>query len=192
MKKVTIVFGSPRKNSNTQILVDQAIKGLTEKGVEHEIIYLNDLTMKGCQACYYCKRNDTTECVIKDDMQKVYKALEESDGLIVAAPIYFCEVSAQTRLFVDRLFPYYDMELRPTFPKGKSISFIITQNQANRNHFERHIEDFKMVVSMLGYERKNDLLVENIDKGYKPMVTERPDVMEAAYKMGLDLLTGKL
>jgi putative sterol carrier protein len=45
---------------------------------------------------------------------------------------------------------------------------------------------------MLGYERKNDLLVENIDKGYKPMVTEKPDVMEAAYKIGLDLLTGKL
>ncbi|MCH4886879.1 flavodoxin family protein [Acidaminobacter sp. JC074] len=188
MSKVAIVFGSPRKNSNTHILVDEAIKGLNEKGVDHEILYLNDLNIKGCQACYYCKRNDTTKCVIDDDMQKVYKAMEESDGLIVAAPIYFCEVSAQTRLFVDRLFPYYDMHLQSAFPQGKALSFIITQNQPNKTLFERHINDFKMVVGMLGYERKEDLLVENVDKGYKPMVTERPDMMDKAYKIGLELL----
>lgn len=188
MSKVAIVFGSPRKNSNTQILVNEAIKGLDEKGIEHEIFYLNDLNIKGCQACYYCKRENTTKCAVTDDMQRVYKAMEESDGLIVAAPIYFCEVSAQTRLFVDRLFPYYDMHLQSAFPQGKPISFIITQNQPNRHLFERHIEDFKMVISMLGYERKKDLLVENVDKGYKPMVTERSDIMEKAYKIGLELL----
>lgn len=189
MKKVTLVFGSPRKNSNTQLLVDEAIRGLDEKGIEHEIFYLNDLHIKGCQACYYCKRNDTSDCAIKDDMEKIYQSMEASDGLIIAAPIYFCDVSGQTRLFVDRLFAYYDMDLKPSFPAGKAISFIITQNQPNRTLFEGHIEDFKMVVSMLGYERKKDLLAANVDKGYKPMVTERPDLMKEAYEIGLNLLS---
>lgn len=188
MNKVTIIFGSPRKNSNTHILVEEVIKGLDEKGIDHEVFYLNDLDIKGCQACYYCKREDTTKCVVEDDMQLIYKAMEASDGLIVATPIYFCEVSAQTRLFVDRLFTYYDMQLRSAFPQGKPISFIVTQNQPNRKMFERHIEDFKMVVSMLGYERKEDLLVENVDKGYKTMVTKRADIMEKAYKIGSRLL----
>lgn len=188
MSKVTVVFGSPRKNSNTWILVDQAIKGLNEQGIENEMFYLNDMNIKGCQSCYCCKKNDSTKCLVNDDMQKIYKSMEESDGLIVGSPIYFCEVTAQTRLFIDRLFCYLDINLKSYFPNGKKVGFIITQNLPNRGAFTTHIESFKTVLCMLGYEKTGDLLVEDVNMGYKPLVTKNKIVMNKAYELGKNLL----
>lgn len=186
MSKITVLFGSPRKNSNTQLLVNEALRAVSDH--EIETIYLNDLNIRGCQACYFCKRNDTTKCAVTDDMQQVYQSLESTDALIVATPIYFCDVSAQMKLIVDRLFPYYDMHLRSGFPKGKKVSFIISQNQPNRQAFRRHIDDFEAMFRMLGFRQVEELLVENIDKGYKPMVTENQEIMKKAYNLGLNLV----
>ena len=83
MKKVTILIGSPRKNGSTCILAAEAERGLIEQGIATEIIFLNDLKIKGCQACYWCKKNDVAECAVKDDMQKIHNLLQESDGIIV-------------------------------------------------------------------------------------------------------------
>ena len=188
MKKVAIIFGSPRKNSNTHILVKEAQKGLSDKGIDSEIFFLNDMDIKGCQACYYCKTKDTTECALKDDMQKIYKAIEQWDGIIVATPIYFCDVTAQTKLWLDRLFPYIDMNINSKLPKGKKCGFIFTQNQPNPNLFLEHINTFKNVIQMIGFDLRGDMLAYNLDKDTKPMVTEKKDFMQKAYDLGKNLL----
>lgn len=69
MTKVTILIGSPRKNGSTAILAREAIKGLAEKEVETELVFLNDLNLRGCQACYFCKTHDVAACAVNDDMQ---------------------------------------------------------------------------------------------------------------------------
>ena len=65
------------------------------------------------------QENNTTTCVLKDDMRKIHQALEDSEGLIVATPIYFAGVTAQTKTWVDRMFPYIDMKLNSRLPKGQ-------------------------------------------------------------------------
>ena len=57
MTKVSIFIRSPRKNGSTAILAEEARRGLKEQGVETELVFLNDLKFRGCQACYYCKKN---------------------------------------------------------------------------------------------------------------------------------------
>ncbi len=105
-KKVVVIFEGPRKESNTHILVKEALKGLDDSGAKSEVIFLNDLNFRGCQSCKYCKANDTTDCAIKDDMRTVHKAMEQSDGIIVASPVFFGSVTAQTKAWIDRLYPY--------------------------------------------------------------------------------------
>ena len=60
----------PLKNGSTAILGEEARRGLKEQGVETEFVFSNDLKFRGCQACYYCKKNDVAACAVKDDMQK--------------------------------------------------------------------------------------------------------------------------
>jgi multimeric flavodoxin WrbA len=188
MKKAVIVFGSPRKNSNTHLLVQEAQKGLADSGVANEIFFLNDMKIKGCQACYHCKKNDSTVCVIHDEMSKIHQAMETGDGLIVATPIYFAGVTSQTKTWLDRMFPYIDMNLGPKLPKGKKAAFIFTQNQPNAAIFSAAITTFQAVMNILGYETKGSLLACNLNQGYKPMVTEDRDLMQKAYDLGKCLL----
>src|SRR5512137_1312074 len=127
MKKVTILIGSPRKKGSTATLADESARALNEQGIPTETVFLNDLKIKGCQACYWCKKNDVAECAVKDDMQTVHRLMQESDGIIVASPIYFLGVTAQTKAWLDRMFPYIGMDLKPKMPAGKNVSFIFTQ-----------------------------------------------------------------
>lgn len=127
--KATILIGSPRKNGSTAILAEEAGKGLIEKEVETEFFFLNDLNSRGCQACYYCKKHDITACAVNDDIQTIHRLMQESDGLIIATPIYFAGVTAQTKAWLDRLFPYISMNLSPKLPASKKVSFIFTQKE---------------------------------------------------------------
>jgi multimeric flavodoxin WrbA len=187
-KNVVVIFGSPRKNGNTHILVEEACQALSSRGIGHEIFFLNNLKIQGCQACYYCKRKNVAECAIQDDMQMIYAAIKKSDGLLIASPIYFGGVTAQTKLWVDRMFPFIDMNVRSLMPKSQPAAFIFTQNQPRPGLFANYIAGFKEMVGYLGFAPKGSLLACDLDKGYKPMVTENPELMRQAYALGHDLL----
>jgi multimeric flavodoxin WrbA len=184
MKKVAILFGSPRKNSNTHLLVEEARRGLADSGAESTIFFLNDMKIRGCQACYYCKRNKITDCAVKDDMQSIYRAVIESDGIIVASPIYFGEVTAQTKACIDRMFPFIGMDVNSLLPKGKKMACIFTQNQPNAEFFERYIDGFMTALGYIGFEKGEMLLACDLDKNFKPMVTENKEMMDRAYSLG--------
>ena len=80
------------------------------------------------------------------------------------------------------------MNLGAKLPKGKKVAFIFTQNQPNSNLFSTAIKTFQAVMNILGYETKGSLLACNLNKGYKPMVTEDKDLMQKAYDLGKHLL----
>lgn len=188
MKKVTILIGSPRKNGSTRVLAAEAERGLKEQGIATELIFLNDLKIKGCQACYYCKKNDVAECAVKDDMQEIHQLLQESDGIIVASPIYFAGVTAQTKIWLDRLFPYIGMDLSPKLPKSKKVSFIFTQNQPDARLFETPIATFMHMVGLTGLSVKDHMIACDLDAGVKPPVTEKKEFMRKAFLIGKELL----
>lgn len=188
MKKALILIGSPRKKGSTAILAAEAERGLKELGVETTTVFLNDKEIRGCQACYWCKRNDLAACAVKDDMQHVHQLLQESDGVIVASPIYFSGVTAQTKAWLDRMFPYMNMNLVPKLPKTKKVSFIFTQNQPDERLFRKGIEAFMFAVGLSGMTVKDYLIGCNLDAGTKPPVEEHQDLMERAYQIGKNLI----
>lgn len=188
MKKAVVIFGSPRKNSNTAILVNEALRGMEESGIQAEIFYLNQMKLKGCQACYHCKETRTAECKIKDDMGRIMAAINAADGILVATPIYWGYVTAQTKTWLDRMFPYIDMSLGSLLPGGKTASFIITQNQANPGLFVPAIESFKMMLNYVGFNIGQTLIANDLDQGSKPMASENQVFMQKAYEIGRYLL----
>lgn len=100
--KILALLGSPRKKGNTETLLDQALEGVLEKLPNAEIkkVHLNDMTIVPCQSCGGCLK--TGSCVRNDDMSDIYSDLGDSDILILASPVYFGMVSAQTKAVIDR------------------------------------------------------------------------------------------
>ena len=94
------ILGSPRIGGNVDLLLDAALQGAQEAGATVEKIVLNDLSIRPCQACGGC--NETGRCVLRDDMDQVYAALARLDGLVLATPVYFGGVTAQTKAMIDR------------------------------------------------------------------------------------------
>lgn len=104
MYKILAVIGSPRKNGNTDILVDNVLAGVDKNNFETEKVYLGDLNFRGCIGCEGCSK--TNKCVIKDDMQVVYDKIDKADAIVLGSPTYFYNVSSLTKMFLDRLYAY--------------------------------------------------------------------------------------
>lgn len=102
--KVLGVVGSFRKNGNTDTLVNKVLEGVKSCGIGTECIYLSDFNFKDCIGCEGCAK--TNKCVIKDEMQDIYRLLEESDGIVLGSPTYFYNVTGDIKKFLDRLYCY--------------------------------------------------------------------------------------
>ena len=92
--------GSPRKNGNTELLLKEVIKGVEDAERSVQIYNLNVMNIKPCQDCGGC--NETGECIFRDDMDQIYDAIRSAHRIIVASPIFFFALSAQTKLMIDR------------------------------------------------------------------------------------------
>jgi multimeric flavodoxin WrbA len=98
--KIIAFNGSPRKNGNTEILLKETVRGIQDSGSTVDIFHLNLMKIKPCQDCGSC--NETGKCVFKDDMEKAYDAIRKADRIILASPIFFFALSAQSKLMIDR------------------------------------------------------------------------------------------
>jgi len=107
-KKILILLGSPRKKGNSTALAGQIAKGAESAGAEVETVYLNGMEIKPCQGCYACKKENAKGCVVDDDMQSLYPKVVASDALVIATPVYWFNMTAQTKIFMDRLFGLFD------------------------------------------------------------------------------------
>jgi multimeric flavodoxin WrbA len=103
-KKILVLLGSPRKKGNSATLADQIIAGVESVGATAEKIFLHGKAISPCQACYACQRPDSEGCAIDDEMQPIYGKLIEAHGWVIASPVYWFSMSAQTKLFLDRCF----------------------------------------------------------------------------------------
>jgi multimeric flavodoxin WrbA len=109
--KVLGIVGSPRREGNTEILVREALLAAGDAGAETEIVLLHGKTIAPCDGCHTCFQ--TGFCKIKDDMQPIYKQMEEADAIIFGSPVYFQNVTAQAKAVMDRTFQYLaDMRLK--------------------------------------------------------------------------------
>ena len=100
--KVLAISGSPRKQGNTEILLNEALKGAGSEGAEAELYSVSGKRIEPCDACLSCRK--TGKCHIDDDMQDLYKKMLEADGVIFGTPIYLYAMTAQTKAIMDRTF----------------------------------------------------------------------------------------
>jgi len=101
--KVVAVNGSARKNGNTAMLVEAVFAPLRAAGIECEMIELRGKDIRGCTACGKCSEKKDGRCYgRKDDGNAVIEKMGSADGLILASPVYFADVSTEMKAIMDR------------------------------------------------------------------------------------------
>jgi multimeric flavodoxin WrbA len=122
---IIAVMGSPNKNGNTATLLSHYLAGVVKKYKDAKIddIILNELHIETCQACNACKIAEDHLCKIKDDMTKLYDKVLAADVIILASPIYWWNMTAQMKTFIDRL---YALDFAKDALKGKKLVFLTT------------------------------------------------------------------
>lgn len=115
--KVLILSGSPRKNGNTALAINEMVTVFSEEGVEAEVINLGGEAIRGCVACGACGK--TGRCAIDDIVNEISPKFKEADGLVIASPVYYASANATLVACLDRLF--YSSHFDKTMKVGASV-----------------------------------------------------------------------
>jgi multimeric flavodoxin WrbA len=189
MVRILAIYGSPRHEGNTALLLKKAVQGAIEAGAEVEEVVLRDLNMSPCLENYGCK--ETGRCVIQDDFQKLYDQLIACQVLMLASPVFFYAVSAHTKILMDRCqslwVKRYWLEKTPigrhsTPRKGLLISVGATKG---KRLFDGTLLSIRYLFDILDVELWRSLLYRGLD--LKGDVLEHPEYLDEAYRAGKEL-----
>ena len=100
--KVVAYNGSPRTNGNTSKLLQVMFEELNKEGIETVEVNVGKNGCAGCMGCGACKKNANNKCIIDDVFNEYYKEVIDADGVILASPVYYADVTGQMKCFIDR------------------------------------------------------------------------------------------
>lgn len=95
--------GSPRKDGNTFTLLSHLFEELHKEGIKTELVQMADHAIHGCISCFKCFENRDHRCAVKNDAANLYiEKLEAAQGIVLASPVYFQDVTAEMKALIDR------------------------------------------------------------------------------------------
>lgn len=183
--KVLALYGSPRKDGNTSRLLQELVRGARERGADTTEIAICDLTIQPCVADYSCGK--TGRCFIQDDMVAIYNHFEKNDYIVVAAPIFFYNVNAQTKTVIDRsqaLWARKYLLKQPVTNGGikKKGIFISVGATKGSKLFDGTLLTIKYFFDAVGAVLFKSLLYKNIDAAGD--IVQHPTALREAYDLG--------
>ncbi|KAB3524435.1 flavodoxin family protein [Alkaliphilus serpentinus] len=185
MKNVVGIVGSPTKDGNVSTLLNQILKGAADSGAQTKIYHLNEMNIKGCQGCRDCLKEGI--CSTEDDMEEILRAIIGADAVIIGSPIYIWQVSGQTKVFMDRLYPMIDEKHKPRYG-SKKLVMAYTQAAPFKFIFGKYYRYMRKVFNAMGLKHVKDIVVTKcfeIDA-----VAKNKKAMEKAYDIGMALSLG--
>jgi multimeric flavodoxin WrbA len=189
--KVLGILGSPRREGNTEILLDEALRGASDHGGLCEKIILRDLKITPCLEIYKCAEDGV--CAIQDEMQGLFPKIIQAERLLLASPIFFYSVPALAKAMIDRCQSLwakkYILKL-PVSPiaerKGVFISVAATRG---KKLFDGVRLTVKYFFDAIDVAYSDELFVRGADE--KGEVRDQPEALKAAYDLGQRLVTDK-
>jgi multimeric flavodoxin WrbA len=133
--KVLAVCGAANKWRNTATMLKNAFDGaMSVPGASGEFVWLYDLDFRGCVGCHSCKLLDERKfarCAMEDGLTPVLEKAVDADAILIGSPIYFGDVTGETRSFLERLlFPgiTYNKDHATTYTKRPRVGWVFTMN----------------------------------------------------------------
>jgi len=185
MAKVVGIYGSPRKDGNTDLLLDRALQRCQEHRDDIHKVYVRDLDIAGCKGCDGCAK--TGICIVNDDMQNVYNLIDDADVIIVSSPIFFYGLPSQIKALIDRgqamwwrrrIDNYNINNKNTTKGKGYLISVGATRG---KNLFECAKLTARYFFDALGIRFEGGCFFQGIES--RAEIKEHPEALQEAYDL---------
>ena len=184
-KLVLILTASPRENGNSTILALKAAEGVKNGGGEADVVSIGRLNIAPCNACDVCITSPEKGCIIEDDMQPLYQKIKDAKGILFATPVYWFNVSAQMKSFIDRAYAiqgedYYVFT-------GKDVGVVLTYGDSDvfNSGGINAIRSFQDIFSYVNA----DLVGMVYGSAYKAgEVLNNEDLLQKAYTLGEKLV----
>ncbi len=183
----TLIFlGSPRRKGNTHLLVEAVIEGILQENerCRTDVVHLPQLDIHPCIGCGTCSREGN--CIFEDDMPALYEKIDRADRIVIASPIYFYGVTAQTKVFIDRCQTLWSRKylLKQRHPerdrrRGYLISVAATSGE---RLFDGAILTSRYVLDAMDCPLAGELTVPGADS--KGIVGRDAEIMAAARRFG--------
>jgi len=176
--KILALNGSARKKGNTDILIDEILKGSKEKGHRSEKLYLYDYKILPCRDCRDCKKGNYV-CTLNDGMKKIYPKMEKADLIIFGTPNYWNGPSAKMKLLIDRM--------RPFVPSKKLIGkkwVVVSPSGEGPKSSRLLVEMLRLSCDYLGMKYAGKILAKAYEKGE---ILENQKALKKAFEFGRSL-----
>lgn len=183
-----LFLGSARKGGNTEALLRQIIQGIEQYHGEYTFYRLPELDIHPCIGCGTCEK--TGECIFKDDMQKIYKSIADADRIIIGSPIYFYNVTAQTKAFIDRCQTLWSRKYLLRQKIGNTVDrrgyFVSVAATRGDKVFEGAKLTVRYGFDAMDCTFTDSLLFRGMDE--RGSVASNPDLMQKAADFGINLI----
>jgi len=174
--KILALIGTPRKESNTDLLVDQILKGSKRGKHTTQKLYLYDYEILPCIDCRGCKKADFV-CTLKDGMKKIYPKMEKADLIIFGTPNYWYGTTGKMKLLIDRMRPF----VANGKLKGKRW-VIVSPSAEGPNSCRLLVEMLHLSCDYLGMIFAGKVLAKAYEKGE---ITKNQKALKKAYELGI-------
>ncbi|HUL23153.1 MAG TPA: SCP2 sterol-binding domain-containing protein [Thermodesulfobacteriota bacterium] len=197
--KILAIQGSPRpKASNTEILLQEFLKGAQSQGAETETVYLKEKEIHSCVGCYTCWAKTPGVCVFKDDMPELLEKVKGCEILVYATPLYNFNVTALLKAFQERLLPLLDPHLIKTgevyrhpqrYAVNRRMVLISTCGFPEVSHFDGFRQVFRHLERNGGAPIIGELLMPGGELlKQKGMEDNVQGVLQTAYRAGVEVI----
>ena len=152
---------------NTDILLEKALEGARAAGAKTKKIHLNNLNISPCQEVEYEEVKENGFSVIEDDIQLIYKSIQECHALILASPIFFGSISAQTKIMIDRFQSVWvskNLRNKRIFTQKKLGVFFCTAASHRKDFFENARFIVRNFFFSINIKYKKDLFCPRVDR----------------------------
>jgi multimeric flavodoxin WrbA len=176
--KILALNGSARKRGNTDILIDQILKGSKKGKHISEKLYLYDYEILPCMDCRDCKKGDYV-CTQNDGMKKIYPKMEKADLIIFGTPNYWNGPTGKTKLLIDRMRPFVPSRKL----KGKKW-VIVSPSAEGPKSCKLLVEMLHLSCDYLGMKFAGKILARAYEKGE---IRKNQKTLKKAYEVGMSL-----
>jgi multimeric flavodoxin WrbA len=188
--KIMALYGSPRQGGNTEILLDEFIKGAMSEGAAVDRLTIHDAAISPCRGCLACFQKG--RCIIADDMEQIYPRLVAADIVVLASPIFFYGVTGGTKVLIDRVqalwgrkYVLKDPELGKEGKKRVGF-FISVGGTKGQKMFEGAVLTVKYFFDAFNVKYEGELLVRQVDG--KGDILKQPQALVDAFAAGRNIV----
>jgi multimeric flavodoxin WrbA len=182
VKRFLGVVGSPRKKGNTHILVSRIFEGARNEGATGEILFLNDLHIQECDGCHVCWKGKP--CTKKDDMNRIYPKIIESDVIVFGTPVYWYGPTALMKGFIDRLV-YFNCPENRVKIRGKAAVIAVPYEEESPDTAAPLMALFEKSFQYLEMNLVGKVIVPGVSR--KGEILGKKDRLEEAFELGRKL-----